>query len=378
MKRKVENLLKNNKVLNITYTAIGSFAIRLLGLFVKKEKGLVLFVSYMGKNFNDSPKVIYDELIKNGEYSNLNLVWAFNDVNKYKLDSQTKIVKMDSLQYLLTALKAEYWITNVNIERGLHFKKEYTKYINTWHGIPIKKIGNDVKGRSDFDFSSVNLFCYSGNFEYEIYKKAFKLKDTNLFKIGMPRNEVLLNNKIDVEFIKQKLNIHNKKVVLYAPTWRDNKVVQDLIDFNLWDKNLDDEYVFLIKMHGLSEAISIQKSPRIIDVSDYEETYELLLVSDILVTDYSSILFDYSLLNKPIILYTPDYKEYKNTRGVYFELDDLGLANYKKETDVIDHINGIDFKFESIQSKKISTDFFDVDESSINFIIDQFDKRKTR
>src|SRR5699024_696515 len=181
MKKKIEKILKTNALFNKLYTLIGSFIVKFIGFFVNKDPKTILFVSYMGKNFNDSPKMIYDSLIADPYFNEYTFIWAFNEPEKYNLsDKNTKKVKMDSYEYLLTALKAEYWITNVNIERGLHFKKKYTKSINTWHGIPLKKVGNDVKGRNDFDFSNTNLFCYSSDYEYDIYRKAFNLTNENL------------------------------------------------------------------------------------------------------------------------------------------------------------------------------------------------------
>src|SRR5690554_6351602 len=211
MKRKIEHPLKTNAVLNRLYTFFGSMLVKILGIFLTQEKGTILFVSYMGKNFNDSPKMIYDALLNDETFNGFTFIWAFTDPNKFAVGKSTRTVKMDSLKYLITALKAEFWVTNVNIERGLHFKKSYTTYINTWHGIPLKKIGNDVKGRSDFDFSTVDLFCYSGDFEHPIYKTAFKLSDRNLCKFGMPRNDMVLKNEVSVrEMVRKKYNVGDK------------------------------------------------------------------------------------------------------------------------------------------------------------------------
>src|SRR5699024_1134480 len=232
MKRKIEQILKTNSFFNKLYTFLGSFIVKFIGLFVNKDPKTILFVSYMGKNFNDSPKMIYDSLKADPDFDDYTFIWAFNDINKYKLkDKNTKIVKMDSIEYLLTALKAEYWITNVNIERGLHFKKNYTKSVNTWHGIPFKKVGNDVKGRNDFDFSNTNLFSYSGNYEYQIYKEAFNLTDENLYKLGMPRNDIIIeDNPQTRKKIIEEYNIQDKKIILYAPTWRNNPKDLELMD----------------------------------------------------------------------------------------------------------------------------------------------------
>lgn len=362
MKKKLENIIKTNILINKAYTIFGSLVINLVGLLVKQKPKTILFVSYMGKNFNDSPKMIYDELAKDEYFKDYTFIWAFNDVNKYNIENKnTKIIKMDSFKYLLTALQAEYWVTNVNIERGLHFKKDYTKSINTWHGIPFKKVGNDVKGRNDFDFSNTNLFCYSGEYEYEIYKKAFKLSDENLFKTGMPRNDLVIKNDSKItEKIKKKYDIKDKKIILYAPTWRDNHDDLKLMDLNKWKEELEDEYVFFIKAHGLSEQFSIQNNGFVIDVSDYEETSELLIAADLLITDYSSIFFDYALLSKPIFIYAPDYDKYVQERGAYFNLKDIGLEFFEKSNILLNYLKQFNYEEESKKSDDFIKKYNDI------------------
>lgn len=362
MKRKIEQILKTNSFFNRLYTLLGSLIVKFIGLFVSKDPKTILFVSYMGKNFNDSPKMIYDSLKADPEFDDYTFIWAFNDINKYKLKHKnTKIVKMDSIEYLLTALKAEYWITNVNIERGLHFKKNYTKSVNTWHGIPLKKVGNDVKGRNDFNFSNTNLFCYSGNYEYSIYKEAFNLTDDNLYKFGMPRNDVVLENDPKIkENIKEKYGIKDKKIILYAPTWRDDPNDLALMDLKQWEATLADEYVLLLKAHGLSEQFNIEENNFIIDVSDFEETSELIVAADVLITDYSSIMFDFALISKPIFLYVPDYEKYSDERGLYFDLMKTDLSVFKDAVSLLEYIQTFDEDKEKEISKKFGQEFNEV------------------
>ena len=229
MKRKLENIIKNNPVINKLYTFFGSMVVKIIGIFVKKQKNTVLFVSFMGKNFNDSPKDIYESMLKTQEFNDFKYVWAFTDPDKYKMGKNTRTVKMDSFKYLVTALAADTWVTNVNIERGLHFKKKHTYYVNTWHGVPLKKVGNHVKGRNDFNFSTVDLFTYSSQFEKDVYLEAFRLKEANLFKYGMPRNDLVIHNSQHIkDKVKENLKISDKKIILYAPTWHDD--IEDIAD----------------------------------------------------------------------------------------------------------------------------------------------------
>lgn len=364
MKKKIERLIKNNSFINKIFTFFGSLVIKTLGLFVKKEEKSILFVSYMGKNFNDSPKIIYDEILNDPFFNNYKLYWAFTDLDKFDLDDRVEIVKIDTLDYFKTAVKVSHWITNVNIERGLHFKPKSTIYVNTWHGIPLKKVGNDVKGRNDFDFSSVNFFPYSGTFEYDIYKRAFRLNDNNLYPTGMPRNEIVLDNNLS---LKRKINgLYNygdKKTILYAPTWREEAGDLKPLDIDRWKEVLCDDYVLLIRSHGLTNSLDMTENDFVIDVSDYEETAELIVAADVLLTDYSSIMFDFALTSKPIFIYAPDYSKYVEERGVYFDLNDY-FELYNDESLLINAISSLDQEIEKEKVNHFKNAFFDLEISN--------------
>lgn len=362
MKKRLENILKRYSSLNKLYTFIGSMIIKIVSLFLKENENTILFVSYMGKNFNDSPKVIYDKIIQDPYFKDYTFIWAFNDTGKYEIKNKNTIkVKMDSFEYLKTALQASYWVTNVNIERGLHFKKNYTQSINTWHGVPLKKIGNDVRGRNDFNFSDTDVFCYSGDYEYEIYKRAFNLTDKNLYKIGMPRNDKVLKNEKDVaNRVKESLSIYGKKIILYAPTWREDSNDLRLMDLIRWEKVLSDDYVLLIKVHGLNEQFNINENSFVRDVSDYEETSELIIASDLLITDYSSIMFDFALTGKPIFIYMTDYDKYVSERGTYFNLKEIDLPIFEEDHLLLDRIKTNEYKTEENKSMAFGKKFIDV------------------
>lgn len=351
--KKIEKLLKSNSIINKLYSFFGSLVVKFIGLFVSVEKNSILFVSYSGKNFNDSPKEIYDYLISHEEYKDkYKMTWAFKDVDKFEVSLGTEKIKIDTFKYLILALKSEYWVTNVNIERGLHFKKKYTKYVNTWHGIPIKKIGNHVKGRNDFDFYTVDLFCYSGAYEKDIYKEAFRLNDDNLRMYGMPRNDRLLTDGTQVcESVRAQLKIEqDKKIILFAPTWRDDPNDLVLMDFKKWEEKLSDRYVLLVKMHGLSDQVDLNSTQFVRDVSDFEDTTSLLLATDLLISDYSSIMFDYALLGRPILVYAPDLEKYTLERGTYFNIDEVNLSTFKDQEVLMDYISELDATQESVNA----------------------------
>src|SRR5690606_22095827 len=147
-----------------------------------------------------------------------------------------------------------------------------------------------------------------------------------VLETGYPRNDILVKQSEEVKTkVKNYLGIDNKKVVLFAPTfrdWKSNSFQDTLRDIQTLSNGIDKNTVVLLRLHYLlSNHISQLELPEnIINVSDYSDVQELYLISDILITDYSSVMFDYALLGRPIILYCYDLNEYKFYRGVYIDI----------------------------------------------------------
>lgn len=325
MRQRLIYLLKHNSIIQRLYRIVMSFVFRLWGAFLPIDNNLILFVSFMGKGFSDSPKVIYDYIKKD---KRLRCVWAFEEPNHFQ---HLNTVKIDSFQYFKTALQAKYWITNTNIERGLRFKKRDQIYLNTWHGIALKHIGNDVKGRKDFDFGLVDYLCVCGDYDEQVFTSAFRAKESSFLRCGLPRNEELWDvTENQTAQLRNKIGIpEGKKVILYAPTWRDstdggkNYEIKPPIHFDIWEKELGEEYIVLFRAHHqTTKVLGIQYNEFVRDASSYEAVNDLLIVADILITDYSAIAFDYSILCKPIFCYAYDYNTYLKDRGTYFDIDE--------------------------------------------------------
>ncbi len=348
---KLEYLLKHNAIIQKAYKIVAGSALRIVGLFIKTVPDLVLINSLGGKRFADSPKVIFDYLRSHEGFNRLKLVWAFEDPSQF--DTGVENIKMDTWVYFKTALKAKYWISNVNIERGLNFKKKNTRYLNTWHGVPLKLIGNDCPGRKDYDMSYVDYFCYSGPFEYSIYQSAFKLKADSLLLSGLPRNEELYHvDEKRILYTRKKLNIpEGKKVLFYAPTWRDSVDggktynLAPPVNFVKWEKELGDEYVLLFRAHHFTtEHMKIDFNSFIRDASNYPDINELMIVSDVLISDYSATIFDFCILERPIVSFAYDLDDYKQSRGLYVDLPtELPCGIVKTEDEVISQIKSMDY-----------------------------------
>ena len=341
-----------------------SFVFRFIGLFIPIDDHLVIIVSFMGMGFNDSPKAIYEYMKSHPEFKDYKYVWAFEHPDKYP---ELNTVKIDSFKYFRTALKAKYWITNTNIERGLKFKKKKQVYLNTWHGIALKHIGNDCPGRKDFNFRNVNHLVVSGDYDEKVWKSAFNADPDSFLKCGMPRNEELwLASDEQKKKMREKLSIPaDKKVILYAPTWRDSTdggksyEIKPPIHFDVWKRELGDEYVVLFRAHHqTTKVLGVQYDEFVRDASSYPAVNDLMIASDILITDYSAIAFDYSVLCRPIFCYAYDYESYLAERGTYFEVDEkYPNKSCRTEEELLSRIKNIDYDKECANTKRFRDEF---------------------
>ena len=341
--KKLKYILKHNVVVLLIYRFVMSAIFRFIGLFVRTDEKLVLLSSYGGDKYNDSPKVLFESLKEDERFADFKYVWAFVEPDSFDIDGAEK-VKIDTIKYFITALKAKIWITNVNIERGLHFKKKNTIYLNTWHGTGPKKSGNAIRGRKDFDFSNVDILCCDGEYSKTHYITYFKAKESSMLWCGRPREDELFTLLSEDKCrIRHDLKIQqDKKVILYMPTWRDYK--HSLPNFQIWHEMLGNEYVVLCRLHHFENIQRIDDfKDFLIDVTNYDDVNELYFASDILVSDYSSAFFDFGLLEKPFFCFADDYRQYCRTNGLFIDIkkefphgvieDDQTLLNMIKNMD---------------------------------------------
>lgn len=343
---KLKYALKHNAFILNFYRLVMSVVFRLIGVFIRQDDYLILFSSFGGKKYNDSPRVLFEIMRDDERFKRYCFVWAFERPEDFAIEGAQSI-KIDTWQYFKTALKARVWITSVNIERGLHFKKKKTIYINTWHGAGTKKIGNACSERNDYDFSNVDIMLVQSEFEKEIFLRDFNCNPKAIRTVGFPRNDELF--EIDGEKckkLKQQFNIPlDKKVILYAPTWRDSKnggISYDFvppINMSKWREELSDEYVLLFRMHAFTTKFDITYDEFARNVSGYDNLNHILAISDIVITDYSTIVYDCAVAKKPFICFGFDYETYKEERGFYYDLNDEYPGGVlKTEDEVLDRI----------------------------------------
>ena len=334
MKRNLFYIVKYVNWIYHIYFHLGSLFISLLKFFVRPDDKLILFVSFGGRRFDDSPKSIYDQMLLDPRFEDCRLVWAFRDPESFELVRGEK-VKCDTLSYFITALKARIWISNSTVERGLEFKGKHTFYFNTWHGTPIKKMGLDIddhnksfKGKGQW---KVDYFTCQGIYEQDIFCRVFKgLNKQNTHVIGLPRNDIYANYSKEYMYsLREMMGIPlNKRVILYAPTFREYEKSSTLeiqatlpIDIDDLRQNLGTDYLLLFRTHyEVSKGLNIHNDDFIRDVSNYPQLEDLMIVSDILISDYSSIFFDYCIMDKLMLAYCYDYDVYARERGMYFDI----------------------------------------------------------
>lgn len=332
--KKIKYLIKYSHVLYNLYFYICSIFLKTLGCFVKTDSKMILFNSFGGRKYDDSPRAIFEKMISDERFDDFKLVWAVSNPEKFNIPKRAEIVKDFSLGFFIKALKARVWITNSSMEHGLCFKKKSTIYVNTWHGSAIKFLGDDVKeeGKSfkGKSTSKESAFYTQSQFDEYVFKRAFHIDDNIFKRFGLPRNDELVGySEKKVLEIKKQLNLSDdKKILLYAPTFREysrntmNEITQEIrIDLNQWEKEMSDKYILLVRAHyEVAKTIDFKSRDNIFDVSEYPHLNDLLIISDVLISDYSSIYFDYSILHRPMLCYAYDFEEYTENRGMYFDI----------------------------------------------------------
>lgn len=354
MHDKLAYIIKHSSIIQFLYRHLMSFIIRFIGLFIKIDDHLILLNSFGGEQYSDSSKVLYEALLSDVRFNDYQFVWAFEKLSDFSEakcpkvhNSRTKLVKIDTLSYFVCALKAKVWISNVNIERGLRFKKKETIYLNTWHGTGPKKGGNAYKGRKDYDFSYVDILCVDGEYEKNVMTQMFNGLEKNMLWCGRPREDELLTfTNSDSVRIKDSLNIpEDKQIILYMPTWRET--VNLGLDWELWENSLSDKYIVLVRAHHFSKVnIFGNLEKRFwIDVSDYPNVNELYWIADILISDYSSAIFDFGLLGRPVISFAKDHDQYMKDYGLFMNDWETRFPNGVMKTDgqVLDYIKKMNY-----------------------------------
>lgn len=368
LRARLEYALKHNAAFYTVFQFIVSTALRIVGLFTPVDEKAILFSGH-GRRYNDSPRAIYEYLISQPKFKDYTFYWALEKPDAAEIPGSAIKVQTDTLSYFLLSLRCKYWVTCVNIERGMRYKSKRNIYLNTWHGTPIKSVDNDGKERKKDDFSYMDFFCVCGEFEKKTFQKAFNLKEKQLIYSGLPRNDALYHTTdAEIQAIRKKLDIPDgKKVLLYAPTWRDSTdngktyVAAPPIHIEKWKQTLDDQYVLLLRTHPYTnKLLGVTFDAFVRDCTNYPEVNDLFKISDMLISDYSAAIFDYAILERPIISFAYDYERYERTRGFALNpKEDLPGGVVYTEDEVLDRIANCDYAAQSAATKAFKERFLE-------------------
>lgn len=384
MRSKLIYFLKHSPLIQALVLKAGSIFFLVLGLFIKTDDKLVLLCDNSGKVYEgDSSKVLYDTMSADSDFSGFKYVWAFVDPNSFNVAGAEK-VRIDSFRYFITALRAKIWITNTNIERGMRFKKTDQVYLNTWHGTGPKAFGNTGKRRY-YHFEDIDILCCDGQYQRDAMVNYYGAKDESIIYSGRPREDELYRiNDADILSIKKNLKIPlGKRVILYAPTWRDSKdggktyAIAPPITTKKWEDALENDYVVLFRSHVVSTvAENLEFGGLFIDVSKYLNINHLYAIADILITDYSSTMFDYALLDKPVICFAYDYDSFLSETKLLFDLEkEMPSGVFKNEDKLLKHIREMDYQIESKKTKAFKDKFLNRGDNATALCIDALKKK---
>jgi CDP-glycerol glycerophosphotransferase len=315
------------------------FILLLTHIFIKLpiKKNKIVMANFNGNGFGCNLKYIAEEIIR--QNLNYDIVWLIKKELKESVEipSPIRMVEFRSIRHYYELATAKIWIDN---ERKSIYtpKRKEQYYIQTWHGVvALKQIEKDVEkqlpshyiAKAKNDSKMIDLLISNSEVHTDLFKRAFWYEG-EILEIGAPRSEILVNRHDISKKVLSYFNFKGKNILLYAPTFRDKAGTEVYnIDFDRLLKALEKKYggdwIILVRLHpDVSTKVNFfEYNKKVFNATDYEDMNELLSVSDILITDYSSCMFDFSITKKPIFLYAPDITEYIEERNFYFDIHSL-------------------------------------------------------
>lgn len=316
----------------------------------------VVICSYFGKGYGDNGKAIAEALLKLDP--TLDIVWGVKSQFKDSVPENIRTVEYNSVKYLWELATAAAWVDNSRKNAGIT-KRKNQFYVQTWHGtVALKRIEQDVQENLDEfyvagaknDSKMANVILSGCSFFTKLCKKVFWF-DGEILECGSPRSDALFNTDFEKQQeVKASLGIPaDKKVVLYAPTFRaDGNLDCYNMDFeavlDALEKKTGDSWVFCMRLHPnvSDKADFIKYSDRIVNGTNYPDLYELIPACDLVISDYSSVMFDAGLINKSVMLFANDISDYASDRNFYFDIKNLPFPLAESNGELLDCINVFD------------------------------------
>lgn len=335
---------------------------------LKLDDNAILLCAQQGKNIDGNIFYILKELQKD-KYKNYKIYVAVDKAHEKEFDKKFinynftnyELVNITSKKYFKILASAKYLFNDTSF-LWYFVKKEGQVYFNTWHGTPFKTLGKSIKddfhliGNVQRNFLMSDYLLYPSEFMRDVMLDDYMINniaaDTKVVLGGYPRNEIFFDKERASE-LKNQLNLNDKQIIAYMPTWRGsfgqlNKTSEDQINIinkqlKQIDKKLTNNQIMYVNFHPfLKDKVNISGYKHIKPFDKKYETYDFLNIADILITDYSSVFFDFAVSNKKIILFAYDEREYFEDRGTYFGFNELPFKKVKNVHDLIDTINSKD------------------------------------
>ena len=320
-------------------------------------KKKIVFCNMKGIRYGDNPMYISEILHK--KKLDYEIVWLIDRRVDANIPSYIKVVQYGFWNNMRELATAKVWVDSNTKNLGTYKSKEQL-YIQTWHGsYGIKKVALDRKDdlpKIDtklypFNSAITDIMVSNSKRTTEIYRNAFAFKNT-ILEVGSPRNDIFFSKNCDeISFaVKQHFGIDTEgHIALYAPTFRENYNIDFFnIDMKKLEQELSDKFggifYLFVRLHpqNLKEAKNIKCVDRVLNVSDYSIMQDLLVAADILITDYSSCMFDFITKPKPCFIYAPDLEEYERDRGNYFKMSELPFPLAQSNDELISNIINFD------------------------------------
>lgn len=358
-----------NKLIRIIKSNILVLIFYLFRIFPISRNKIVVN-SYRGMGYYGNPKYIIENLLSKN--TDCKIIWL-TSCSRSIIGNSIKVVPYHTLRSIYHLVTARIWIDNCRKDYWTRKRKKQF-YIQTWHGgIGPKRVEKDIIGKisNEYILGAINdskmadLFISNSEYLTNIYKECFWY-DGDFLEKGLPRNDVLLSNKVDLisKNIRKVLNISNStKVILFAPTFRKDFDIShhkidfsDLVDF--LDSNTNFNWVVLLHLHPnlYKKSTSFKYSEKLINGNNFD-TQELIIASDVLITDYSSIMFDFALTRKPVFLYAHDMVDYKKDRDFRFDIYSLPFKCTNNISELINEFIKFDYRLYVNSLEKLFNDF---------------------
>jgi CDP-glycerol glycerophosphotransferase len=346
----------------------------------REDSKTVLFFSFMGKKFADSPRAIFEAMIADPQFSDWNFVWAFRGYDgiefaaSFATHDRVSVVTYNSRGFFDALAEAKYWVSNSHVTDGV-MPPPSKVYLQTWHGTPLKRMGADIptegskmpkKTRNygswyQLQASKWTYLTSQSPYFTEKISAAFRIEalrnPPTILDSGLPRNSKLFSSAPELtmraEEIRSRLGISDgKKIALYAPTFRDNQHSSAIgytynlgVDFHKLRGQLGGDWVVLFRAHYfVANSLNFDDFDGFVyDVSAFDDINDLFVVADVLVTDYSSSMVDFVNTGKPVLLYAYDLNEYGNElRGFYIPVTEFPGPVFTTQAELAESLNSLD------------------------------------